>query len=80
MVKNIAVQMEERLVEGLDAEFESVLKSKKEYYSMHPGDIPSRRDIDALIRTSMAKNAGISGGASLIPGHGGMIPVVPELI
>lgn len=72
--------MEEKIAEGLETAFDSVLKAKNEYYAAHPQEIPSRREIDALIRTSMAKNATISGGASLIPGPWGMLAVVPELM
>lgn len=78
--KSLAEQMQERITDGLQGAFESVLESKNKYYQENPEKIPVRRDVQALVRSAVTQNAAISGGASLIPGPFGMLAVVPELL
>lgn len=80
MSKSLTEQMQEKISNGLESAFESVLNSQNEYYQKHPEKIPNEASIDALIRGSVTQNAAISGGASLIPGPWGMLAVVPELL
>jgi len=78
--KSLTEQMTEKLTEGLENAFESVHNAKQAYYRNNPLKIPSESEVGSLIRASVAQNAAVSGGASLIPGPWGMLAVVPELI
>ena len=80
MSNTLTEQMQEKITDGLQGAFESVLESRNSYYQENPGKIPSRGDVNALIRSYVTQNAAISGSASLIPGPFGMLAVVPELL
>lgn len=80
MSGTLAEQMEQKITEGLNSAFESVIVSRNEYYQDNPDKIPGPAAVDALIRSAMTQNAAISGGASLIPGPWGMLAVIPELM
>lgn len=80
MGTSLTEQMEDKITDGLRTAFESVLKSRNEYYQNNPDKIPGPAAVDALIRAAVTQNAAISGGAGLIPGPWGMLAVVPELL
>jgi uncharacterized membrane protein YebE (DUF533 family) len=79
MSQSLTEKMQEKITDGLESAFESVLESKNKYYKDNPQKIPERSEISALIRAGVTQNAAISGGSSLIPGPWGMLAVVPEL-
>lgn len=80
MGTSLTEQLQEKLTDGLESAFDVVRESRREQYEKNPAQRPVRADIDKLIRDSVATNATITGGASLIPGPWGMLAVVPELI
>lgn len=80
MEKSLTEQMQEKITDGLESAFDSVIESRQEYYEKNPDKVPGLAAVDALIRASYTQNAAISGGASLIPGPFGMLAVVPELL
>lgn len=80
MSQSIAERMQEELSEKLQDAFESVKNDKDRYYQENPLKIPDSSMIGSLISSCATLNAGISGGASLIPGPWGMVAVIPEIV
>ena len=80
MDKSLTEQMQEKITDGLEGAFDSVIESRRAYYEKNPGKVPGPAAVDALIRSVCTQNAAISGGAGLVPGPFGMLAVVPELL
>ena len=80
MEQTSAQKIEAEISEKLEAAFESVVKTKNEYYQNNPQEIPKRNSENSLISSVALTNSAISGGSSLIPGPWGMLAVVPELM
>lgn len=68
---------QERVTEGLNIAFDSVIKSRKAYFDENPEKRPT--SAKRIISSNVRNNAAISGGANLVPGPWGMLVVVPEL-
>jgi uncharacterized protein (DUF697 family) len=71
--------MQRALSKQIDEAFESIILSKKKYYSENQNNEPAHGSSNLIIKSCAMTNAAISGGSSLVPGPWGMVAVVPEI-
>lgn len=76
--KEVESRFKQRITEGIENSFDSVIQNRGDYFSNNPDQRPT--DVSRLINSYTRNNATIAGGASLIPGPWGMAAVAPELI
>ena len=77
---DIKSKIQAQLAEKLEQAFEVVMRQKDEQYKKAPQKIPCKEEVRKLISDCALSNAGISGGASLMPGPAGMVAVIPEVM
>ncbi|MEL7071805.1 MAG: TerB family tellurite resistance protein [Cyanobacteria bacterium J06581_3] len=77
---NTADSLQEQLEEKIFGLFGQVVKDRANYYEAHPDELPTAESLPTLTKYCANQNAGISGGASLVPGPLGMLVVIPEIV
>lgn len=73
-------ELQKKIADQLSGVFESVIKEREAFFKKNSNEIPNLNDVKSIIIKYSYKNAGITGGLSLIPGPFGLIAAIPEII
>ena len=77
---NLLKVLQDKLSTQILELFESVVLERRKYYESGQAPKPDAKTLDKLITSYANTNAGISGGAHILPGPLGMTAVVPEIV